>query len=190
MKKIVYFLFLIIFLYVLWPYFSIYKFYKSIKKEDVNYVSKNVDWDDLRLGLKDDFKIIINNSYGKKNESFEKQLLSKIFESAIIDILLKDIVTPENIILLINNPDQYKNLLKRILKNPVKRVNYIQITDSNDIDLSKKINYIFFTKINKFRIDFNEDEYRIIVDLKLSSFKWKIHRIYLPINTIISKINN
>ena len=90
MKKIVYFLFLIIFLYVLWPYFSIYKFYKSIKKEDVNYVSKNVDWDDLRLGLKDDFKIIINNSYGKKNESFEKQLLSKIFESAIIDILLKD----------------------------------------------------------------------------------------------------
>ena len=35
--------------------------------------------------------------------------------------------------------------------------------------------------------DFNQDGYPIVADLKLINFKWRIYRIYLPIDLIVSK---
>ena len=139
-----------------------------------------------------DLKIIINKSFGKEKNNIQNKIFSKLFESSIVDILLKDIVTPENLILLVNNPDEYNKLLKKVIKNPVKKINYENNSKNFDqlLKIRQKINYAFFINLNKFRIDFNQEEYQIIVDLKLDTFKWKINRIYLPIDTIASKINN
>ena len=191
-KNLLFLLITFCILYILWPYYSIYKFYNSTKESNVEYISNNVNWDSLRNGFKNDFKIIINKSFGKEKNNIQNQIFSKLFESSIVDILLKDIVTPENLILLVNNPDEYNKLLKKVIKNPVKKINYENNSKNFDqlLKIRQKINYAFFINLNKFRIDFNQEEYQIIVDLKLDTFKWKINRIYLPIDIIASKINN
>ena len=191
-KNLLFLLITFCILYILWPYYSIYKFYNSTKESNVEYISNNVNWDSLRNGFKNDFKIIINKSFGKEKNNIQNKIFSKLFESSIVDILLKDIVTPENLILLVNNPDEYNKLLKKVIKNPVKKINYENNSKNFDqlLKIRQKINYAFFINLNKFRIDFNQEEYQIIVDLKLDNFKWKINRIYLPIDTIASKINN
>ena len=191
-KNLLFLLITFCILYILWPYYSIYKFYNSTKESNVEYISNNVNWDSLRNGFKNDFKIIINKSFGKEKNNIQNQIFSKLFESSIVDILLKDIVTPENLILLVNNPDEYNKLLKKVIKNPVKKINYENNSKNFDqlLKIRQKINYAFFINLNKFRIDFNQEEYQIIVYLKLDTFKWKINRIYLPIDTIASKINN
>ena len=67
MKKITFFFFLIFFIYIVSPYYSIYNFYKSVKQSDIEFVSENVNWASLRNGFKKDFKEIINKSLSKKN---------------------------------------------------------------------------------------------------------------------------
>ena len=121
-KNLLFLLITFCILYILWPYYSIYKFYNSTKESNVEYISNNVNWDSLRNGFKNDFKIIINKSFGKEKNNIQNKIFSKLFESSIVDILLKDIVTPENLILLVNNPDEYNKLLKKVIKNPSAKV--------------------------------------------------------------------
>ena len=56
-----------LFLYILYPFFGIYKFYVATKKSDVNYISKNVNWESLRLGFKNDLKIILDKKIKNKD---------------------------------------------------------------------------------------------------------------------------
>ena len=65
-KNLLFLLITFCILYILWPYYSIYKFYNSTKESNVEYISNNVNWDSLRNGFKNDFKIIINKSFGKE----------------------------------------------------------------------------------------------------------------------------
>ena len=102
MKKIFFFFFIIFFIYVISPYYSIYKFYNSVKKSDLEFVSNNVEWNSLKNGLKDDFKKIINKTLGKNND-IEKKILGNLFIQVIIDALIENLVTPENLILLVNS---------------------------------------------------------------------------------------
>ena len=54
--------------------------------------------------------------------------------------------------------------------------------------IREKINYVFFINLNTFRIDFNHEGYPIKVDLKFTPFKWKLHKIYLPVDLLVSKL--
>ena len=109
---------------------------------------------------------------------------------------MEEFVTAEKIILLLNNPEEYNNLLKDDIKNPIKKKrretekkkeNKFKFQGPNISRLREKINYVFFINLNTFRIDFNHDGYPIVGDLRLINFKWKIYRIYLPIDLIVSK---
>ena len=173
--------------YLISPYHKIYKLYNSIKKSDTEFVSKNIDWVNLKSGFKDDFKNIINKAYSQTN-NLEKKLLGNLFIQIIIETLVDNLVTPENLILLVNDPDKYKNLIEDKLENPIKKINYIQKINYEEKDF--KIKYAFFININKFRVSFLKDDYPISVDFKINSFKWKLNRIYLPVDVIASKINN
>ena len=64
----------------------------------------------------------------------------------------------------------------------------IQRIEFNEED-GLKIKYVFFVNINKFRLSFIKDGYPIIIDFKLQSFKWKLHKVHLPINLLVTKIN-
>ncbi len=187
MKKILFFFFIIFFIYIVSPYYSIYKFYKSVKQSNVEFVSKNVNWITLRNGFKDDFKQIINKTLSRNND-VEKKILGKIFIQLIIEALIENLVTPENLILLINDPDKYKNLIEDKIKGPIKKINYIHKIGYKKDGL--EIKYVFFVNINKFRLSFIKDSYPIIIDFKLNSFKWKLYKVHLPINLLVSKINN
>ena len=54
----------------------------------------------------------------------------------------------------------------------------------------KKLILFTFTLTTIFagELDFNHDGYPIKVDLKFYPFKWKVHKIYLPIDLLISKL--
>ncbi len=77
MKKILFFFFIIFFIYIISPYYSIYKFYKSVKQSDIEFVSKNVNWIALRNGFKLDFNQIINKAFSKKS-NIEKKNTRKL----------------------------------------------------------------------------------------------------------------
>ena len=38
----------------------------------------------------------------------------------LIEVILEEIISPENIVLLLNDPDKYKNMLKKEINNPNK----------------------------------------------------------------------
>ena len=194
-KKIYIVIFSFLFLYILYPFYGIYKFYVATKKSDINYIEKNVNWESLRLGFKSDLKIILDKKIKNKNIIGNK-LLKKLLETSVIDYILEEFVTAEKIILLLNNPEEYNNLLKDDIKNPIKKKrretekkkeNKFKFQGPNISRLREKINYVFFINLNTFRIDFNQDGYPIVADLKLINFKWRIYRIYLPIDLIVSK---
>ena len=187
MKKILFLFFIIFFIYVISPYYSIYKFYKSVKQSDIEFVSKNVNWIALRNGFKIDFNQIINKAVSKKS-NIEEKILGNLFVQLIIEALVENLVTPENLILLVNDPDKYKNLIEDKIESPIKKINYIQKIGYKKNNL--EIKYVFFINVNKFRLSFIKDEYPIIIDLKLNSFKWKLDRVHLPIDLLVSKINN
>ena len=187
MKKVLFFFFIIFFVYLASPYYSIYKFYKSIKQSDTEFVSKNVNWTTLRNGFKEDFNQIINKAFSKKS-NIEEKILGNLFVQLIIEALVESLVTPENLILLVNDPDKYKNLIEDKIENPIKKINYIQKIGYKKNNL--EINYVFFININKFRLSFIKDSYPIIIDFKLNTFKWKLNKVHLPIDLLVSKINN
>ena len=194
-KKILIVLFILSFFYILWPFLNMYRFYVAVKKHDVEFFTNNIDWQSLRAGFKDDLKIIINKKMGKKN-NIEKQILKTLLGNSLIEIILEEIITPENIVLLLNDPNKYKNMFKEKINNPTKNIKKTEIKKKKKFKLEgpnikrlrEKVNYVFFINPNTFRIDFNHDGYPIKIDLKFSFFKWKIHKIYLPINLLISKI--
>ena len=186
MKKALFFFFLIFFIYIIYPYYSIYNFYDSVKKSNVEFVSRNVNWTSLRNGLKKDFVQIINKAFSKKN-SIEEKLLGNLFIQVIIEALVESLVTPENLILLVNDPDKYKNLIEDKIENPIRKINYVKKTSNEEENL--KIKYAFFININKFRLSFIKDSYPIIIDFKFTPFKWKLDKVHLPVDFLVSKIN-
>ena len=80
MKKLLLFFFLFFFIYLLSPYYSIYKFYKSVKNSDTEFVSKNVNWGSLKNNFKKDFKVILNKSFFEK-KSKEEKILGNLLKS-------------------------------------------------------------------------------------------------------------
>ena len=187
LKNLIILIIILFSFYLISPYHKIYKLYNSIKKSDTEFVSKNIDWVNVKSGFKDDFKNIVNKAYSQTN-SLEKKILGNLFIQIIIETLVDNLVTPKNLILLVNDPDKYKNLIEDKLENPIKKINYIQKINYEEKDFRDK--YAFFINLNKFRVSFIKEDYPISIDFKINSFKWKLNRIYLPVDIIASKINN
>ncbi len=57
-------------------------------------------------------EIIINKKIGRK-KNIEKQILKTLLGNSLIEIILEEIVTPENIVLLLNDPKKYNEMLKK-----------------------------------------------------------------------------
>ena len=194
-KKILIIFFILSFLYILWPFFNIYRFYVAVKTSDIDFFTNNIDWKSLRSGFKDDLEIIVDQKIGKKN-NIEKQILKTLLGNNLIEIILEEIVSPENIVLLLNDPNKYKDMLKKEIDNPKKNKSKKQnvkkekfkFKGPNIKRIREKVNYVFFINLNTFRIDFKHDGYPIKIDLKFYPFKWKVYKIYLPVDLLISKL--
>ena len=44
-KKILIIFFILSFLYILWPFFNIYRFYVAVKTSDIDFFTNNIDLD-------------------------------------------------------------------------------------------------------------------------------------------------
>ena len=193
-KKILIIFFILSFLYILWPFINIYRFYVAVKKSDIEFLTKNINWQSLRSGFKDDLEFIINKKIGKK-KNIEKQILKTLLGNSLIEIILEEIISPENIVLLLNDPKKYNEMLKKEIDNPKKnkekkniKKEEFKLEGPNIKRIREKVNYVFFINLNTFRIDFNHDGYPIKVDLKFTPFKWRVHKIYLPVDLLVSKL--
>ena len=193
-KKILIIFFILSFLYILWPFINIYRFYVAVKKSDIEFLTKNINWQSLRSGFKDDLEFIIDKKIGKK-KNIEKQILKTLLGNSLIEIILEEIISPENIVLLLNDPKKYNEMLKKEIDNPKKnkekkniKKEKFKLEGPNIKRIREKVNYVFFINLNTFRIDFNHDGYPIKVDLKFTHFKWKLHKIYLPVDLLVSKL--
>ena len=167
----------------------------AVKTSDIDFFTNNIDWKSLRSGFKDDLEIIVDQKIGKKN-NIEKQILKTLLGNNLIEIILEEIVSPENIVLLLNDPNKYKDMLKEEIDNPKKNKSKKQnvkkekfkFKGPNIKRIREKVNYVFFINLNTFRIDFKHDGYPIKIDLKFYPFKWKVYKIYLPVDLLISKL--
>ncbi len=194
-KRILIILFFLTFIYICWPLINIYKFYVAVKRYDIEFFEKNINWKTLRAGFKKDLEIIIDEKIGKE-KSIEKQLLRSLLGNNLIELILEEIISPKNLVLLLNDPNKYKNMVEKKIDDPKKNnkeMNEIKKKEfkfegPNFKRISEKINYAFFINFNTFRLDFNHDGYPIKIDMKLQNFKWKIYKIYLPTDFLISKI--
>ena len=194
-KKILIIFFILSFLYILWPFINIYRFYVAVKKSDIEFFTNNINWQSLRSGFKNDLEIIIDKKIGKK-KNIEKQILKTLLGNSLIEIILEEIVSPENIVLLLNDPKKYNEMLKKEIDNPrknkIKKQNIkkekFKLEGPNIKRIREKVNYVFFINLNTFRIDFNHDGYPIKIDLKFTPFKWKVHKIHLPVELLVSKL--
>ena len=193
-KKILIIFFILSFLYILWPFINIYRFYVAVKKSDIEFFTNNINWQSLRSGFKNDLEIIIDKKIGEK-KNIEKQILKTLLGNSLIEIILEEIVSPENIVLLLNDPKKYNEMLKKEIDNPkinkkkknIKKEKF-NFKGPNVKRIREKVNYIFFINLNTFRIDFNHDGYPIKVDLKFTPFKWRLYKIYLPVDLLVSKL--
>ena len=59
-KRILIILFFLTFIYICWPLINIYKFYVAVKRYDIEFFEKNINWKTLRAGFKKDLEIIID----------------------------------------------------------------------------------------------------------------------------------
>ena len=73
-KKILIIFFILSFLYILWPFLNIYRFYIAVKKSDIEFLTKNINWQSVRSGFKDDLEIIIDKKIGKKKKYRETNI--------------------------------------------------------------------------------------------------------------------
>ena len=56
-----------------------------------------------------------------------------MFVQIIIEALIDNLVTPENLILLVNDPDKYKNLIEDKIESPIKKINYLKNANNNQL---------------------------------------------------------
>ena len=131
----------------------------------------------------------------EKKKNIEKQILKTLLGNSLIEIILEEIISPDNIVLLLNDPKKYNEMLKKEIDNPKKnkekkniKKEEFKLEGPNIKRIREKVNYVFFINLNTFRIDFNHDGYPIKVDLKFTPFKWRVHKIYLPVDLIVSKL--
>ena len=77
LKNLIILIIILFSFYLISPYHKIYKLYNSIKKSDTEFVSKNIDWVNVKSGFKDDFKNIVNKAYSQTN-NLEKKILGNL----------------------------------------------------------------------------------------------------------------
>ena len=174
--------------YLLWPYIAVFSLYVSLQTGDVVGVEERVDWSSFKKDLRVDLDNLVEV---KLKESLNKTKIQMNFDSLTLSKQISDkIATPEGLIYLFNNPNDFVEQIRQIFTNtlspekinpPVPKKKTYEPKGPNFPDLFGRIKYAFFTEPDSFRLSFNEGDLSFTMGWQLQSLFWKLIRLKIPI---------
>ena len=175
--------------YLLWPYIAVFSLYVSLQTGDVVGVEERVDWSSFKKDLRVDLDNLVEV---KLKESLNKTKMQMNFDSLTLSKQISDkIATPEGLIYLFNNPNDFVEQIRQIFTNalspekinpPVPKKKPFESEGPNFPDLFERIKYVFFTEPDSFRLSLSEGDLSFTMDWRLQGFFWKLIRLKIPIN--------
>ena len=106
---------------------------------------------------------------------------------------MEKIATPEGLIYLFNEPNEFMEQIRQIFTNtlPLEKINppaaekkSFQLEGPNFPNLFERINYAFFVGLGSFRLSFNAGDLSFTMDWELQGLFWKLIRLKFPIKNI------
>jgi Protein of unknown function (DUF2939) len=160
---------LLILLYAISPYYSIWRFGETLKSHDMNALAERVDFPEVRGSLKKQIRDHFQGVLQKKKNDLVSQLLTSSGPS-LVDQLIDAYVTPDGLATIISNPAPIKNAssLSALSSGGVER---------RPIEWSKA-RRAFFTSPRDFAVDHEGIKLRF----RFNGLGWKLREIDLELD--------
>jgi len=183
-------LFLLIIVWMVWPYYAVYKLAAAFRLGDVPALESGVAWDSVRQGLKSDINALflhdLSSDAGKKNNEPGSALgtgLAAVLAPAIINQLVDGYVTPQAVAASISRGADGAGTIDA----GTPQNNFAQAVQSARKVGWNQVEYMFFSGDPfTFRVQIRPERdppLKSPVTLILNwSGNWKLTRILLPAN--------
>ena len=154
-------------------------------------MKERIDW----LSFKKELRVDLDNLVEVKfKKSLNKNKMQLDFDSLTLSKQIREkIATPEGLIYLFNEPNEFIEQIRQIFKNtlPLKKINppaakkkSFQLEGPNFPNLFERINYAFFIGPGSFRLSFNKGDLSFTMEWQLQDLFWKLIRLKIPIKNI------
>jgi hypothetical protein len=165
-------------LYVVSPYYSVWRFGEALRAHDTDALAARVDFDAVRGSLKQQIRDHFLGVFAKKKK---KNRLAEFLTSSPespLDQLIDAYITPEGLFSIISDPSPIKNA-SSLSSLP-------GVDDSRkEIDWSKA-RHAFFTSPRDFAVDHEGIKLRF----RFNGFGWKLHSLDLQLEEKTETLKN
>jgi hypothetical protein len=154
--------------YIVSPYYSVWRFAEALRAHDMNALSARVDFDSVRASLKQQIRDHFLGVLTKK----KKDRLAEFIRSAAgdpLDQLIDAYITPEGLAAIITDPAPIKNATSLASMPGIEGVR-------RDVDWSKFRN-AFFTSPRDFAVEHEGIKLRF----RFNGVGWKLHALDLEL---------
>jgi len=178
MKKIVIpsiILIIVIMVYLIFPYYCIYKLAISLKEADRYALENYINFGSVRASLKEQINAKMMAELIKEKELKDNPFagLAMLIGPKLVDYALETYLTPSGLAALIGSGNLENNI------NKLQEQGFPMIETAEDIDfwnLLSKAEYAFFANPSTFLIEIEGTKFRF----KLQDWSWKLVGIYFP----------
>ena len=150
------------------PFLTLYSIKQSVGEKDSVKLSNNINFPTLRLNIKDQ----LSNELSKKVklESGIFNILAEGFASKLVDETVDVLLTPENLLRLINGEEP----------SSILRDEKVSFNENNSYEILESINYKFESH-KKFSVFVQGKNKKVIqLILRRSGFQWQLSNITIP----------
>lgn len=176
-------------IYILWPYLALFNLYVALTTGDAPGVEQRIDWKPFNEGLRKDLDRRMEREI---NRNLKKEGIRISFDSLTLskDLSAK-IGTPEGLIYLFNQPEEFIKQIRRVFQNavppdqvkpPAPQKKPYAPEGPNIPSLFERIDYVFFTGMSSFRLSFKKGDLHFILDWRRRGAAWKLIHLSLPLD--------
>ena len=173
-----------ILLYLVFPYYSVYKLFLSLKEGDRYKLESCINFDSVRSSLKEQINAKMMEELVNDKELQDNPFagLAVMLVPKLVDYMLDAYLTPSGIATLIRK-GKLENKIDELQESAP------STTEVNeDIDFWHVLSlaeYAFFTNPSTFLIEIEDVKFKF----KLQEWAWKLSGIYLPSEAIVDRSN-
>ena len=164
----IFFAIMLLAIFSLGPFLTLYSIKQSVGEKDSIKLSNNINFPTLRLNIKDQ----LTNELSKKVklESGIFNILAEGFASKLVDEAVDVLLTPENLLRLINGEEP----------SSILRGEKVSFNENNSYEILESINYKFESH-KKFSVFVQGKNKKVIqLILRRSGFQWQLSNITIP----------
>ena len=156
-------------LYAASPYYSVWRFGEALRAHDMNALAARVDFDAVRVSLKQQIRDHFLGVLAKKKKDRLAQFLASSADDPL-GHLIEAYVTPEGLTAIISDPAPLKNA------SSISSLPGVDGSARREIDWSKA-RHAFFTSPRDFAVDHEGIKLRF----RFTGFGWKLHALDLQL---------